>query len=219
MIGGVRGLIASFMETVYILPAIIIAISFHEYAHAKVADYWGDDTPARQGRLTIDPLAHIDPMGLLALIFIRFGWGRPVMINPSKFRNKRAGLITVGLAGVTMNFILALVFGGIIKLLFTFTPGLFAGKVGEIAVNLLLQVVYINLALMLFNLLPVPPLDGFNVISEIFKLYNTRFYAFVRTYSLWILMAMIMLRIPSMLLSGPLSFIADFILSTIYKIY
>lgn len=219
MTGGISYLADQFINTLYSLPGIIIALSFHEFAHAKVADYWGDDTPGRQGRLTIDPRAHVDLMGIVCLLLVHFGWGKPVMINPQRFRDRRKGLITVSLAGVTMNFILAVVFAGILKLLITVNPTIFFGGIGSILSSMILEVIYINLSLMFFNLLPIPPLDGFNFISELFKLYNTRFYAFVRNYSWWILMGMIILDVPSILLSGPLSWTANLIMHTIFHIY
>lgn len=219
MTGGISYLVSSFVDTLYMLPAIIIAISFHEFAHAKVADYWGDDTPARDGRLSVDPRAHVDLMGIICLVFIHFGWGKPVRINPQRFRDRRKGLITVSLAGVVMNLILAFVFGGLLKMLLTFAPAFTMSKIGGILASMILEVVYVNISLMLFNLLPVPPLDGFNFISELFKLYYTKFYAFVRNNSMWILMAMIFFNIPSLLLSRPLAAIANFILSTVYGIF
>ena len=219
MTGGISYLISSFIDTLYMLPAIIIAISFHEFAHARVAYYWGDDTPERDGRLTVDPRAHVDLMGIICLVFIHFGWGRPVRINPQRFRDRRKGLITVSLAGVAMNFIIAFAFGGLLKLLLTFAPLFVVSRLGGIVTSMMLEVVYVNISLMLFNLLPVPPLDGFNFISELFRLYYTKFYAFVRNNSMWILMIMIFFNIPSMLLSGPLAAIAHFILSTVFGIY
>lgn len=219
MTGGVSYLIETFVDTLYMLPAIIIALSFHEFAHAKVADFWGDDTPARDGRLTVDPRAHVDLMGIVCLIFIHFGWGKPVRINPQRFRDRRKGILTVTIAGVAMNLLLAFAFGGILKLLITFAPAFLSTRPGGILATMVLEVVYINISLMLFNLLPVPPLDGFNFISELFKLYYTKFYAFVRNNSMWILMIMIFFNIPSMLLSGPLAAIAHFILSTVFGIY
>lgn len=219
MTGGISYLADRFISTLYMLPGIIIALSFHEFAHAKVADYWGDDTPGRQGRLTIDPRAHVDLMGIICLLLVHFGWGKPVMINPQRFRDRRKGLLTVSLAGVAMNFIIAVVFAGILKVLLTVNPMIFNSGIGQILSTMILEVIYINLSLMFFNLLPVPPLDGFNFISELFKLYNTKFYAFVRNYSWWILMGMIILDIPSYLLSGPLSLTANFIMHTIFHIY
>lgn len=211
---GPGGLIDWIMSTLLLLPAIVVGLSFHEFAHAKVAQLCGDDTPYYQGRVTLDPRAHIDPMGLFSLIFIHFGWGRPVMINPNNFRDRRRASILVGLAGVTMNLIVAVVSGFILKLLMTLLPDVMTGTaVGNSIGYVIVEIVIINISLMLFNLLPVPPLDGFGVITDIFDLYGTRFYDFVSRYSFMILMAVVLLNIPSMLISGPMVAIVNFILT------
>ncbi|MEG0156762.1 MAG: site-2 protease family protein [Anaerovoracaceae bacterium] len=110
------------MSKMYILPGVIIGLSFHEFAHAFVAYKLGDSTPKLQGRVTINPMAHVDPVGLLALFFVGFGWGNPVEINPRNFNKPRRDEILVSLAGVTMNLILAIVFTIILKILATTTP-------------------------------------------------------------------------------------------------
>lgn len=215
---GFGGISRWFIETVMILPAIIIALSFHEYAHAKVADMAGDPTPRNMGRVTIDPRAHIDPFGLIALIFIRFGWGRPVMVNPRNFKNQRRDSILVGLSGVTTNFILALVFGGVILMISQVFPTFFNEGFGHMVGYILIQIVIINITLMLFNLLPIPPLDGFGVVADIFNLHHTNFYRFVYQNSMLILMIAIILELPGKLLSGPLVYIVNFIMSDIYQL-
>ena len=210
---GPSGLLDWVMDTVLILPAIVVGLSFHEFGHAKVAQLCGDNTPVYQGRVTLDPRAHIDPFGLISLVFIHFGWGKPVMINPLNFRERRRDSILVGLAGVTMNLIVAVVAGFILKILTTAASGLMTTSVGTAIGYVIVEIVIINISLMLFNLLPVPPLDGFGVITDIFNLYNTRFYSFVRQYSFMILMFMILLNIPSMLISRPMVAIVNFILT------
>ena len=214
MSGGPSSMMDMIISTLYMVPAIIVGISFHEYAHARVAAYWGDDTPVKMGRVTLDPRAHIDPLGLIALLLIHFGWGRPVMINPQRFRKRRAGLITVGLAGVAMNLIVAIVSGGILRLLMSLRVTDLSG----ILVSIMYYCVVINVTLMLFNLLPVPPLDGFGVISEIFRLYDTKFYAFVQQNAYWILMIMILFGVPGLLLTRPVNLIVRFIMTGIYGI-
>ena len=101
------------MRTLIILPGIILGLSFHEFAHAWVANRCGDPTPKYHNRITINPAAHIDPLGFLALIFIGFGWGRPGVIKPNNFRKPRRDELLVSLAGVTMNLILAFIFMGL----------------------------------------------------------------------------------------------------------
>ena len=88
------------------IPALLIAITFHEYAHGRMAYYWGDPTAKLQGRLTLNPLAHLDPIGLLMLVIVRFGWARPVPINPFNFKDRRKGLFWVSFAGPGINLIL-----------------------------------------------------------------------------------------------------------------
>lgn len=215
---GVSGMFKWFFDTIMILPAIVIALSFHEYAHAKMADIAGDPTPRYMGRVTIDPRAHIDPFGMIALIFIHFGWGKPVVINPRNFKNQRRDSILVGLSGVTMNFVLALFFGGVILLVNTFSSSFFNGGFGHTVGYVLMQVVIINITLMLFNLLPIPPLDGFGVVADIFNLHGTNFYRMVYQNSMMILMVAIILGLPGKLLSGPLVTIVNFIMSGIYNL-
>lgn len=217
MRGGIGGVINWFSGTLLMLPGIIVGISFHEFAHAKAAQLCGDDTPVYQGRVTLDPKAHIDPIGLIYLIFIHFGWGRPVQINPSNFKNRRRDSIIVGLAGVTMNFLVALVIGMGITAIYKFMPSFFSSSVGLTVGNILMEAVVINISLLLFNLLPVPPLDGFGVIVDVFKLWGTNFYRFVFANSSIILIALILLDIPGMLLSGPLYRIVNFIMSGICR--
>jgi len=214
MYGGPSGMLDWIMDTVLILPAIIVGLSFHEFGHAKVAQLCGDNTPVYQGRVTLDPRAHIDPFGLISLVFIHFGWGKPVMINPYNFKNRRRDSILVGLAGITMNLIVAIVSGFILKLLTTALGGMMFGtSIGTAVGYVIVEIVIINISLMLFNLLPVPPLDGFGVVTDIFNLYNTKFYEFVSRYSFVILMAVILLDIPSLLISRPMVAIVNFILT------
>jgi len=214
--GGGQQITGWIVDTVLLLPAVVIALSFHEFAHAKVAQMAGDPTPGNMGRVTIDPRAHIDPVGLIALILVRFGWGRPVQVNPANFGNRRRDSILVGLSGVTANLLLAVLFGGIIFLSTKLAPDFFAGGFGQSVGVVLIQVVIINITLMLFNLLPIPPLDGFGVLSDILNLQGTRLHGFVYQNSFLILMVAILLGLPGKLLSGPLLYIVNWIMAGIY---
>jgi len=179
------------VQTLLLLPAIIIAISFHEFAHAKVAELSGDDVPRRQGRVTLNPAAHVDPVGFFFLIFAGFGWGRPVEINPENFRKKRLDLFLVSLAGVVMNLILAFLFCGLWVLFVKQTNLNLNEGIGDILYTLLYNVVAMNLILCVFNLIPVPPLDGFNVVTEIFNLRQTKFYHYAYQYGYLVLIALV----------------------------
>jgi Zn-dependent protease len=193
------------MRTLIILPGIILGLSFHEFAHAWVANRCGDPTPKYHNRITINPAAHIDPLGFLALIFIGFGWGRPVVINPNNFRKPRRDELLVSLAGVTMNLILAFLFVGAIRLLYEFALGFMLSDLGMILQDILIWVVHINIVLMVFNLLPIPPLDGFNVLTQIFNLRNTEFYYRVYDKGFLILMILIVFNVTGRILTPAVS--------------
>ncbi len=159
------------------LPAVIIAIVFHEYAHAWMADKLGDETPRMQGRLTLNPLKHLDPVGFVLLMFAGFGWGRPVEINTRNFNrniSQTKGEILVSLAGPVMNFILAIIFAIILGVLYMFAPVSFInGIVGSVLYILIQECILINIGLGVFNLMPLPPLDGSKIFMNLFP-YNAR---------------------------------------------
>ena len=195
------------MSELMMLPGIIIGLAFHEFAHAKVAYKLGDPTPKMQGRVTLNPLAHIDPVGLAALLFVGFGWGVPVQINPSNFRHRRRDELMVALAGVTMNLIIAIVFAIIAKVLYMTAGAVFLSSgVGSILWFMIMYVIQINLVLMIFNLIPCPPLDGFSIISEIFNIKHTEFYWTLYRYGNWILIALIIFGITGMIISPCVQF-------------
>lgn len=149
-------------------PGVLIAITFHEFAHAFVADRLGDDTARREGRLSLNPLDHLDPIGTVLLLFAGFGWGKPVHVNPRNYTRKMSmekGEALVSIAGPVMNFILAIIFAivyyGIVKLA---SLSFLNSEMGGIVLDLIGATVSINIGLGLFNLIPLPPLDGSKVI-------------------------------------------------------
>ena len=196
------------MDKLLVLPAIIIGLSFHEYAHAKVAYKLGDPTPKMQGRVSINPMAHIDWIGFAALMFAGFGWGRPVEINPANFKHRRRDELLVSLAGVVMNLIIAVIFAFVAKiLLLTLGYSFLTGTFGNILWQMVIYVIVINLVLMLFNLIPCPPLDGFSVVTEIFNIKHTQLYWTVYQYGNWILLALIVFDITDKILTPCLNFL------------
>lgn len=204
------------MSELMMLPGIIIGLAFHEFAHAKVAYKLGDPTPKMQGRVTINPMAHIDPLGLAALLFAGFGWGVPVQINPANFKNRRKGELMVALAGVTMNLIVALAFALIAKILYmTAGPAFLSGSLGSILWTMIMYIININLVLMIFNLIPCPPLDGFSVISEIFNIKHTQIYWTLYRYGNWILIGLIIFGITGRIISPCVSFLFSLIMNFI----
>ncbi|MDO4877041.1 MAG: site-2 protease family protein [Oscillospiraceae bacterium] len=155
--------------------ALMLSFSIHEFMHAFVADWLGDSTPRNMGRLTMNPLAHLDPIGTVLLLVAGFGWGKPVMYNPNRlnrFKSPRVMNIMVHLAGVTGNFVLALLSGVIATLITCLGRNVLAGSgAASIALStIVLAFSYtqtFSLMLLAFNLLPIPPLDGFHVLEEL----------------------------------------------------
>jgi Zn-dependent protease len=191
-----------FYHMLMIIPGVVVGISFHEFAHGWVAYKLGDPTPKFQGRLTINPAAHIDPIGLVALMFAGFGWGRPVEINPANFKNRRKGEFLTAIAGVVMNLFIAVLFGFIVKLVISIGGGSFAvSSLGSIVTDVLMYVILINLVLMVFNLIPVPPLDGFTIVTELFNVRRTPGYFTVVRYGSLILLGLILFGVTGMIIS------------------
>jgi Zn-dependent protease len=154
-----------------LLLSLVISIDFHEFAHAWSAVELGDDTPRLQGRLTLNPLAHLDPIGSVTMLLFGLGWGKPVMVSPSNFRDPRRGMMWTAAAGPFMNLILALVAAipyrlNLVDLVYS-SGGVGGGVLGP-GLDLFLSVfISTNIGLMLFNLIPVGPLDGANILRGI----------------------------------------------------
>ena len=145
------------------VPALMIGFAFHEFAHAWVADRLGDPTPRSQGRLTLNPIAHLDLFGTLMALLYRFGWAKPVITNPQYYRgNKKRGHMMVALAGPIMNLLTAFVVMFIGSLTMHWIQG---SEWSSIMLLIFQAIVYMNLGLGIFNLLPIPPLDGFAVLT------------------------------------------------------
>lgn len=181
----------------YTLPAVLIALTFHEFAHAYVANLNGDPTAKNLGRMTLNPIAHIDIIGLLCMIFVGFGWAKPVPVNPRNYRNYRKGELTVSLAGVTMNLILAII--GAFAAMTTYyliirNGGYNISPSQEKLFNVFYYFSFMNCGLMLFNLIPIYPLDGYHVFELLLGKYlSANFFMFMRRYGQWILIGLIIL--------------------------
>lgn len=173
MTGGV-----SLLGILLSLPGVLIAITFHEYAHALAAVKLGDETPRMQGRLSLNPLSHLDPIGIIMLIFAHIGWGKPVEINPRNFKGRISTVAAeaiVSIAGPLMNFILALVFSLILAMLTKFVPTIWLIANGIVG-TILADIVIINIGLGVFNLIPLPPLDGSKVLAYFLPINARRWF-------------------------------------------
>lgn len=188
------------MTKILTLPGILLGLSLHEFAHAWVSDRLGDPTPRRQGRVTLNPIAHIDPLGFIALLLVGFGWGKPVMIDSGYFKHRRRDEFLVAIAGVTMNLILAVILSFAAKALMNayYSTG------GSMLMENLFYIVYyavsINLCLMVFNLIPCPPLDGWNIVTQLFGLDKYRWWYTVYQYGQWILIILIISNVTDLIL-------------------
>ncbi|ACL69473.1 site-2 protease family protein [Halothermothrix orenii] len=164
-------------EIVLLIPVILLSLSIHEYSHGRVSYLLGDPTPKLMGRLTLNPLAHLDLVGSLVLILTRrFGWAKPVPVNPRYYKNPRKGLMLVGLAGPFANIFLAVLFALFFKVFLSIAgitihkTGLYytlSGNVNEITATLIDFIILagvVNLSLAVFNLIPIPPLDGSKIL-------------------------------------------------------
>jgi Zn-dependent protease len=152
-------------QVVMSVPGVLMGLTFHEFGHAITATWFGDDTPRAQGRVTLNPMAHLDPLGTLLLFIGGFGWAKPVQVNVSRLKPRVLGDILVSLAGVTMNFLLAVLFALLAGMSHY---GLLFGYRNPILTQILDRSATLNLILIGFNLIPLPPLDGFHVFKYIF---------------------------------------------------
>lgn len=173
------------------IPAILYALTIHEYFHGWAANRLGDPTARLQGRLTLNPLAHIDILGALCFVFAHFGWGKPVPINPYNFRNPRRDNMIVSFAGPASNFASAFLFGVIFQLLrkMPFIPA----NMSALFYNLLISGIIMNLSLAFFNMIPLFPLDGSHIMESLLPYQMSQKYKQIERYSPFILLGLIIL--------------------------
>jgi Zn-dependent protease len=194
MVGDPSGLLV-------VAAALVVAATVHEYAHAWVADRRGDPTPRRLGRLTLNPLAHLDPVGTALILVMGFGWARPVPISPGAFPNPRRDSMLVAAAGPLANISLLFVLGVPYKL------GLLGPDSGSelLGVQRLLEVsVRLNAMLAVFNLLPIPPLDGSWILAGLLPPNAAAAYGRLQPYGMWILVGLVLTRALAAVLSAPI---------------
>jgi len=198
------------------VPGVLFALTIHEFAHGYVAYLCGDDTARLNGRLTFNPVAHLDPIGTLCMIFARFGWAKPVPVNPFNLRNRRRDDIFVSLAGVTANFATAVAVAMILRLVLKlgFNP-ITATRPTLIAWKMAQELCLVSIGLMLFNLIPLPPLDGSHVLRELLPEGAARAYIRIAPYAPIILIAMVFTGAIRFVLFWPFFYIVDLLLGDV----
>ncbi|MBC8214766.1 MAG: site-2 protease family protein [Candidatus Marinimicrobia bacterium] len=175
---------------VLLLPALLFALCAHEFAHAYMAYHCGDETAARRGRLTLNPMAHIDPMGAIMILFVGFGWAKPVPVNPMNLRNPRIDMMKVAFAGPATNLLLAFIGGMILRM---FDGGYMLMSVGSNIPTFIFYFTYINIMLAVFNMIPVAPLDGSQIFAGIFGRSHPELVGKLQMYGPKILFGVIIL--------------------------
>lgn len=198
--------------TLLLIPGILAGLTFHEYAHALAADRLGDKTPRFQGRLTLNPMAHVDPVGFLALLIFQFGWAKPVQINPSAFKRYYKDDLKVSLAGPLANVVVAFISGLLLvlmeKLIFGIRLNL---PVIGIIYSILKLSVYINCRLAVLNLIPLPGFDGFHILRDLFPKAFYNFAERIYNYQFIIMIIFFVTPISRIIVGIPAEFIERFI--------
>ena len=203
-------------------PGVLIAITFHEYAHGLAAYKLGDDTAKNDGRLSLNPLVHLDPIGTLMLLVAGFGWGKPVQVDPRNYnRNmsvEKADAI-VSIAGPLMNFFLAIVFALIYCAMYKFAGSFILTQTGSIILTLVQYTIFVNIGLGVFNLIPLPPLDGSKVLMP-FLPHNAKIWFQNNTFIFYIVFLLIWVTgIASSVISPAMNWIAKGILNLAMAIF
>lgn len=198
--------------TILLIPGILAGITFHEYAHALMADRLGDKTPRFQGRLTLNPIAHIDPIGFISLLVFKFGWAKPVQTNPSAYRNYYKDDLKVSIAGPVANLIVAFISAVILAIFSKFTMMISNSVLAEIIYNILFLSLLINCNLFVLNLLPLPGLDGFHILRDLFPRVFYNIADQVYRYQFIIMIIFIMSPLADILIGVPARFIRNIII-------
>lgn len=204
------------LQLIILAPPILLALTVHEFAHGYVAYRFGDPTAMNQGRLTLNPLKHLDPLGTLAFFIIKIGWAKPVPVNPNYFKNPRRDMLWVALAGPAVNFILAIVSALCTKMVWFIAASIPYSAMAEAILVPLNQVliasVWINLVLCIFNFLPIPPLDGSKILAGLLPPDLARSYASVERYGFVILMVLAFSGLLSRMIMPVISFAKNILL-------
>lgn len=190
------------LRTALLAPVVLFALSFHEFAHAWLANRLGDPTAREAGRVSLNPLRHLDLFGTIALFFFGFGWAKPVPINPYFLRHQARDFALTALAGPVANILAGLAFGLLFRLVN-------AASISGFLPTILLLAIWINLALAAFNLIPIPPLDGSRVVYYLLPSRLAADYLRLEPFGMWILIGLLFLDSGSGLLTNWIRFVVN----------
>lgn len=207
--------ITNFLQQLALLVVpILVAVTFHELAHGIVADRLGDATPRLAGRLTLNPVKHLDPIGAIVFILTRtIGWARPVPVNPYNFKNPQKGMLLVSLAGPLMNFIIAFLVSFIYKFILQMQAGPLVAERLLVPVALMARyTVILNIGIGVFNLIPIPPLDGSKILMGLLPSKAAMTFAKIEPFGFLILLLLIILGIVDVLVFPVISFLVRLLL-------
>ncbi|MCF6186149.1 MAG: site-2 protease family protein [Desulfobulbaceae bacterium] len=197
-------------QLIILAPPFLLALTFHELAHGYVAWHLGDPTAKNAGRLTMNPLKHLDPWGVIAFIIMKIGWAKPVPVNPNYFKNPQKGMLLVALAGPAANVVLAVVSALLVK--FLLMVPIIPMFVLKPLVGMLVASVWINIMLAVFNCLPIPPLDGSKVLMGILPPQTARSYAKLEPFGFILLLALFYTGVISKVIMPVISFANNLLL-------
>ena len=174
-----------------IAPPILLALTFHEYAHAYVANKYGDDTAKQSGRLTLNPLAHLDPLGTIMIFIVHFGWAKPVPVNPYRLKNPKKDMLWISAAGPLANMVLAFMSGILLRFIFAIVGAPDQHSIIGLLIFMVFMSLQINLALAIFNVLPIAPLDGSKILFGLLPAKHEGTIDFLNRYGPFILIGLI----------------------------
>ena len=175
-----------------IAPPILLALTFHEYAHAYVANRFGDDTAKLSGRLSLNPLRHLDPLGTIMIFLVHFGWAKPVPVNPYRLKNPKKDMLWISAAGPLSNMALALASGILLRILIVAVETPDQTSFMGLLIYVVFMSLQINLALAIFNILPIAPLDGSKILSGLLPDGFGKMFYFMERYGPFILLGLIL---------------------------
>lgn len=204
------------LDTILLIPGILLGLTLHEYAHALVADKLGDKTPRFQGRLTLNPFVHIDPVGFIMILIFKFGWAKPVQTNPSAFKHYYKDDLKVSIAGPIANLVVAFFSAVLLMLYVKLMPTTsLDSSINWIVSEILILSLSINCTLFVLNLIPIPGFDGFHVLRDLFPKFFYNIADTIYRYQFLIMIIFLVSPLATYIVGRPARIIMSFILKVV----